>query len=1263
MAIKDFEYKTPEELATPDLPLEVQGATTSNAIVPNPQFIPQEQAIEEVNKPGFFRTSYHTWKELNEFTEAGAFSSRTVAEANPEFDEDSEGFNPYHEDNLSTVDPKYWPYILDSKSPKDMAFRKNYVHDQMAEDKEFENGSLLGKIIGGVAAAATSPSSFIPMLAMVKYGKVGAGIIQNAARITPGLLAGNIAHNAFAQGTDAGGNMSKFVENSFRDQIYGTALIVGGGAFLGPAMRALQLQNVKRVFNETADGVLFEMGLGSKGEHTGFVATSAPGFNLSAAKLDAAQDFADSTFAKSGLFAIPYSEKVLGIVNPVVRMQTSAFETTRYYADRMASKSYRTEGLNAGKAQLPTAEDMLQMTKNQQKLFDMQYRRAFYEANGIDQGLQGIQAIQHLRKRLDDAVVMDWDEFGKQIRNVIYSGTQHDSSQVNEQAAVIRKYVDGIYKRFNIAHDLSEEILPIRTAVEYLMRNYNIDEMVARPGEWDTVVSAGLKTQDAEIERLTSPLNRLEHEIKMISELKLEGLADSGELATQLKNARLQLRNAKLTLENELSDNPDLAILLEDRIYLNSKEAAELTKLTSPRDIASKAMDKSKDKIYALKKQLSAKRTQALNVKDADLQQLHVGKLQELELKVAEQEARLKEYEAEHFAEENKLHEAAYTGQINRKFFTKNLESGEIKFRDPNEGPKFRDVYKDDDARIAAAQAWHSTILNNTPEQINNHVLGSMMPSTFANPIKKRSIMLPDTLFNNSNFLDNDLPKNIANYANLLNKRSILKELFQSDLGEDGPHFIGQQMKENHDRLKDAINKKDSTEKEKQKARKVLQVKFDNARSDMQAMHQTFLGTRMMDKQTKNLSNFSRGVRSVAVVKLLGSVPIAQLTDMFANILKHGPWATMVDGFIPMLRSANGMMKGEHAALYKANASQLGLSLEHLIGGYEAKLYGTDAANYVALGGATGAVLKGTDKLAQLSGNAFGTNYIENFNQRLTANIVQGKIMRSMFKYKKGTLSKKELDHMLLYGLDPKVHADSFIKNYTEAGGHHNGTGGYQSLYYQWADDSANVAMSQAIHRAVNDTIIRKGMFDTPWWFSDPLAGLVTQFMGWSFAAFNRYTVPTMQRLEANKILGIMAMFAAGTWIDPLRRLSRGEDLDYGEKSMEKFFFAGFNNSGVAGYLLEGTQALDSMAGTNFLKSIQNDKFKGRDSGLAGFGPAGSIASDALKFVSMVATNNWNENDLKKGLKFIPFSQAWYLKALTAKFAESQNLPKNREVR
>jgi hypothetical protein len=78
----------------------------------------------------------------------------------------------------------------------------------------------------------------------------------------------------------------------------------------------------------------------------------------------------------------------------------------------------------------------------------------------------------------------------------------------------------------------------------------------------------------------------------------------------------------------------------------------------------------------------------------------------------------------------------------------------------------------------------------------------------------------------------------------------------------------------------------------------------------------------------------------------------------------------------------------------------------------------------------TGRLESGLENIAHLSGNFYGTNYIENLNQTIVANIFQSEVMAAMHDFKAGKMTSKQKIKMAQYGIDVPQWADRFIDNF-----------------------------------------------------------------------------------------------------------------------------------------------------------------------------------------------------------------------------------------
>jgi hypothetical protein len=263
-----------------------------------------------------------------------------------------------------------------------------------------------------------------------------------------------------------------------------------------------------------------------------------------------------------------------------------------------------------------------------------------------------------------------------------------------------------------------------------------------------------------------------------------------------------------------------------------------------------------------------------------------------------------------------------------------------------------------------------------------------------------------------------------------------------------------------------------------------------------------------------------------------------------------------------------------------------------------------------------------------------------------------------MYEFREGTLSKTDELGLLQYGLDPKIWSERFIKSFEEGSGWKGRDGAVQSKYWEWKDDEAVGRMALTIRRGVQDTIIQRGLFTSPFWTNNPILGMIFMFHGWGFAAFNRFTVPMMQRPDAYKLQGIIMMLGLGAMIDPLRKLANGKKADLNDD--DTWFGKSFetvSNSGILGHVPDILQTMNKFLGGQLLPKT-TEKFQGWNK-FSVLGPAAGIAEDISIILqhSMGADKKFTTSDAKKAIRLAPLTGSIATRGLLNQWAESLGLP------
>jgi hypothetical protein len=1256
--IEDFYVPEQKPLSAAHLPIEAYRDDPGSMLMPNDA--PVLPLKESKRKPGFFSTLGHAFSEYNEFAQTGRFIAREAEFLHPADDDVPDGFDANDIKYLKDYPPNYWDFISEGQSPNDVAARQQYVLSKVTEQEEFANGSFAASLLGGFAGGVLSPSSYLPFAAAVKYASIAENVIKGTLQAAPYVALQAVAHEGFMQATDAGGNLEDFAINSIRDAAFGVAFMAGG-AGLGAAYRGGKLWNVRKMANYNYEGIDFNHVIDPEtgGVTGGIKASSAPGYSLSAAKVEQAQQFADSALHHGFLFGIPGVSKLAGnsiLGSPIVQAFGSRFQSVRAAIDSLASHSLITKGVMQGRARPDAAEDLMSQINAGAVNFNLQYRGHFMEENGIEGGYNVKNATKALRQRALKGQQTSWEDFNYKVIDSTISQDFNYSKSINAASKLYTEYTDSLYKELLGVKGFDQEILSPRNARGYYTQNMDTIALVKRQDNFRQVVADEFKRQDGILESITAPLESAQKFLRQLEEHKLSGQAHDRSMVNEIKEARDRVREIQRDIERRARDqeDDDVALLLEDRNFLTLDEADELRALHAPHNEAKNLAAEARVNVNKLKGRLSAAKSSAKKNVTKEATKRNIEKMKALEKEIAAAEEKVREAEINQATALDELEQRAHKGEIKSKFFTK--DQNVINFRNPDEWARFRKPFGSDAERIAAAEAQRNLYLNNTTEQIQQSMLGSSMPSLFANPLGRRTFMIPAKVLNDSRFLASDVPKAAASYARTLGRHIALGKVFK-DInmleGEHGAIGLARILGEERTKMELEINSnKEFSEEQRTKELVKLDRDFRKAQTLMKNLFDTFMGKTNASAATLRVT---RAIKNFAASTKLGGVPISQVTDIGAIILKHGLWNYLRDGLTPFIKTLNGYVDSELSEVAARNAADAHLALQHVEVGYSSRYSDNLSQGDVPIGLHLESAL---EKVGHLSGNFFGTNFIENANQRIVAGIMQSKIMRGMYDFREGKLSKTDEMGLLQYGIDPKVWSERFIKSFEEGTGWKEKTGAYQSKYWEWKDNEAVARMAGSIRRGVYDTIIQKGMFNSPFWTNNPILGMIFMFHGWGFSAFNKYTVPMLQRADAQKLQGIVFMLGLGAMTDPLRKLANGKkaDTDNDDTWFGKAFET-VSNSGILGHTPDLLQTANKFLGGELLPKT-TERYQGWNKWSV-LGPAAGIAEDIATIFqhSMGENKVFTENDAKKAIRLVPLTGTLGLRGLLNKWAESLDLP------
>lgn len=1231
---------------------------------------PDNTSYKAGESPGIFEGiahEYGQWSTIGQvyqsYEKGQALKPENSIYDNPSYDLIPDNWTSVDDrDKYLNVSRNYWDTLQQSKSPKDLEARYNWAREQMAKEEYYSRGSIIQKIVskslGIPGGIVLDPANLVPIAASMKYLKLSQNVLIGMTKAAPaiGLIEGTKESLKYLNDPDLSVNEAGY--NALRDTLAGTFLI-GGMAGLGRGWEGFKLYQVRQAQNLAFDGIGAKFKLNDKAQIIGYEAAPVGNRSISAAELSHAQEYFDSSFAKTGLFWFPKVTNLFGLASPIVRGLNSSYGTIRSLTNRLVDHDISTIGGNKHIPDAMSFEKRIMNIEGDAASFGNNMEGLRKQYNGIDLTFDEEESLKKLNSNLNKKDPYDPSSFGRRVASAVINDSSDESLQINEAKKMWDDFAAKYWGRYQRAMGFSEETLPLANAKGYLTQVYNRMQMASDKDGWISAVSKGLEEQDAIITSLSKPLNELESQIKAIKADILSG-KDLERSRQELSDLRAQKRVERNKLITTLRDNPDHNLLLRERNLLNSDEAKGLKELLKPMKDLEKLHVKAKKSITLLKKKrasqvknIEAERPEGMSNEILRKQHEEIkAEIDRLDSEIIKVQSEADKFEGMILDERANLSGRAMNGELPESYFYRHHETGFINFRDPNALPKFRPLYEDEEARRFEGESLWTSIMNLSDEEVMTRQMDNLQGIMKENPVHKRSVMLPSSLFLDNNFLVTDLPAIAHNYAMGLGRAAAMQESLSgmgfSRNGIDGVYeALGHEFQKNIQALGD-LNSKEN-------AKKLIKInhEYNKQKEFADNLFHAMLGKK---QELKKVRQLSATIRNLAASTRLGFVPLTQVTDMMGNIFKHGIYRFIRDGFAPSLMTLNGKLGTKGAENFRRVASEANLALEHFRGGMVKKFYGHDAYGDLAPTNRASAFL---EKAAHVSGNLSGTNYIENMNQRLTANIVQSKIMDMMSRYIDGSISKSQLKELDRIGLQPEVWAKQFMEQFSKYG--EKGVfGGHQSYYYNWDDAPAKVKMSNAIFNATRNTIIRRGKADMPFLFNNEVLSLVTQFMGWGFAAFNRYTVPLLQRFEANQITGTVAMAMIASMEGVTRKLARGEEVDMDN---ENFIAESFSNSAPFAMLYKSAMFANKFMDNDFLTSMQNDKQRaisqlGMVSG-AGFG----VIKDYAALLSMIGTGQYNKNDIAKAVRAIPGIQTWYTYQLQQKFidAVTEGLPERKE--
>ncbi len=735
-------------------------------------------------------------------------------------------------------------------------------------------------------------------------------------------------------------------------------------------------------------------------------------------------------------------------------------------------------------------------------------------------------------------------------------------------------------------------------------------------------------------------------------------------------------RSFEESLQNELRSNPDLSLHVDDINALSANESKQLKNTLKPLNEAKLDLENHKSIITDVKVQISRAEQAAKKGKTVETAQKHQETSDALRLELDKHETTLRTLEDKVYTLEEDLQDSIRSGQLNPRFYKKVPGSERYELADPSNRLKFRKTHESDYHRAEAARGYYQSIMHMTPEDIIADTMGKITGNASENVLKSRSLMIPDSVLYKNNFMTKDLKAKTANYVNYLARRTHLKTVNKDITLDGGFDEIAKEFLKEHEFKRSLIQTRIDKLNESIKAENEIETKtpgkLESLNADLKETKKDFsrevrdfdtaktllkraYTTRVMGIQNREgWEPVARRVfMSIMAATNLHNLPATQITDIAGAAFQHGLMAFVRDGLYPVIQSIGGILKTKDSEALRKVAGNVHLGLNDYLMGVSEKQWGQELQPYLNMG----KIVSGIEKYAQFSANADVSTYIDNGVQHFSGAIVQGEFMRILHAFKEGKMTEKEGLYLRKYGIDPAKWADRMVESFNEAGGYKTAVGGFQSMFWKWQDLEASDLFSNAVFKGINNTLIMRGTADSPFVADNLLGMMFHTFTGWGYASVNRYLIPALQHPDAALVARTVMMLAAGSLVSPMRRLARGEDMYPDNMTDEQFAYEAINDSGVFSNFANGLNYVNMLSDDRLMGDLKNDKYRNRIR--VGLGTTGGATVNRMMDVlSMVASGNYNEKDIKTLAHMTAISGSMYGRYVSDKIIEGLGVPK-----
>lgn len=380
----------------------------------------------------------------------------------------------------------------------------------------------------------------------------------------------------------------------------------------------------------------------------------------------------------------------------------------------------------------------------------------------------------------------------------------------------------------------------------------------------------------------------------------------------------------------------------------------------------------------------------------------------------------------------------------------------------------------------------------------------------------------------------------------------------------------------------------------------------------------------------------ARVARGFNILTSLGSVLISSMSDLATPLVRHGMVELLGNGWAPFVSSIGREVGGRAKEELRLMGVGLDLELNARMAAFSDVLddYGRGSPLERAVGASVNKFMALT-MLPQWT----------DMGERVVGYTVMTKTLKAAQAATEVRLKPRQREMLADLGISEPMAARIWAAFSADNGGERfNGL--WLTNTSAWQDQGAAEAMSIAVGRGVERSIVRPGM-ERPFWSQGNEAGrLVFQFQSFMTATAQTVTLAGIQQRDARAIMGFAAMVGLGAMSFAARQAVQGREVP---TDPLKLVVEGLSTSGLLGWLDQvNTVAEKATGGHVGLSRLTGEMTsKHQNYGLAGTlgGPIAGKAEDAFTAVQNFSKGTGSGYDVNKLRRsFLPGQNFWLLR-------------------